>query len=138
MSSQAKTVTLSEEERRRLARIDDCGSDWREGRRARTLLLLDQGLSIDAAVAQQRIHRETVACHRDARLARSFQRLRDLPRSGAPRKLSETHKQALCAWAKKKYEWMTFKARTAVMLEADVGKILDGFGSGSDCRMTFC
>ena len=100
MSRQAKTVTLSEEERRRLARIDERGSDWRERRRARTVLLLAQGLSIDAVVAQQRIHRETVACHRDAWLARSFQGLRDLPRSGAPRKLSETHKRELCAWAK--------------------------------------
>ena len=94
-------MTLSEEERRRLARIDERGSDWRERRRARTVLLLAQGLSIDAVVAQQRIHRETVACHRDAWLARSFQGLRDLPRSGAPCKLSETHKQVLGAWAKK-------------------------------------
>jgi hypothetical protein len=62
MSRQAKSVTLSEEERRRLARIDERGSEWRERRRARTVLLLDQGLSIDAVVAQQRIHRETVAC----------------------------------------------------------------------------
>jgi hypothetical protein len=38
-------------------------------------------------------------------------------------------------WHKMKYEWMAFKTRTAVRLEADVGKILDGFGS--DCRMTF-
>ncbi len=35
-----------------------------------------------------------------------------------------------------KYEWMAFKTRTAESLEADVGKILDGFGS--DCRMIFC
>jgi hypothetical protein len=35
-----------------------------------------------------------------------------------------------------KYEWMAFKTRTAESLEADVGKILDGFGS--DYRMTFC
>jgi len=39
-------------------------------------------------------------------------------------------------WHKMKHEWMTFKNRTAEMLEADVGKILEGFGS--DCRMTFC
>nr|WP_246148788.1 transposase [Candidatus Accumulibacter phosphatis] len=39
-------------------------------------------------------------------------------------------------WHKMKYEWMAFKARTAERLQADVGKILDGFGS--DCRMTFC
>ena len=100
MSRPAKTLTLSAEERRRLAWIDERSSDWRERRRARTVLLLDRGRSLGAVVAQQRIHRQTVACHRDAWLARSFQGLRDLPRSGAPRKLSETHKQVRCAWAK--------------------------------------
>jgi len=39
-------------------------------------------------------------------------------------------------WHKMKYEWMAFKARTAERLQADVGKILESFGS--DCRMTFC
>jgi transposase len=39
-------------------------------------------------------------------------------------------------WHKMKYEWLDFKTRTAEKLEADVGKILDGFGS--HCRMTFC
>ena len=40
-----------------------------------------------------------MACHRDAWLVRGFAGLRDLPRSGAPRKLSETLRQVLCAWA---------------------------------------
>jgi hypothetical protein len=35
-----------------------------------------------------------------------------------------------------KSEWMAFKARSAATLEADVDKILAGFGS--DYRMTFC
>ena len=39
-------------------------------------------------------------------------------------------------WHKMKYEWMAFKARSAATLEADVDKILAGFGS--DYRMTFC
>ncbi|KFB67331.1 MAG: hypothetical protein CAPSK01_003249 [Candidatus Accumulibacter vicinus] len=39
-------------------------------------------------------------------------------------------------WHKMKYEWMAFKARSAATLEADVDKILVGFGS--DYRMTFC
>ncbi len=39
-------------------------------------------------------------------------------------------------WHKMKYEWMAFKARDAATLEADVERILDGFGS--DYRMTFC
>ena len=99
MSRKAKTLTLTAEERCQLTRIDERSSDWRERRRARTVLLLDKGLSIDAVATQQRIHKETVACHRDAWLVRGFAGLRDLPRSGAPRKLSETHRQVLCAWA---------------------------------------
>jgi hypothetical protein len=39
-------------------------------------------------------------------------------------------------WHKMKYEWMAFKARNIVTLEADVDQILNGFGS--DYRMTFC
>ncbi|HNC21141.1 IS630 family transposase [Accumulibacter sp.] len=39
-------------------------------------------------------------------------------------------------WHKMKYEWMAFKARNAPTLEANVDKILGGFGS--DYRMTFC
>jgi transposase len=100
MSRQAKTLSLSVEEREQLVRIDERGSDWRERRRARTVLLFDQGLSISAMVASQKIHRETVARHRDAWLARGFEGLRDRPRCGAPRKLAETHQEVLCAWAR--------------------------------------
>jgi transposase len=38
-------------------------------------------------------------------------------------------------WHKMKYEWMEFKARDAETLEADIDKILAGFGS--DYGMTF-
>ncbi|MEF8710872.1 MAG: helix-turn-helix domain-containing protein [Candidatus Accumulibacter propinquus] len=99
MSRKAKTLALTEEERRQQTQIKERGSDWRERRRARTVLLLDKGLSISAVVTEQKIHKETVACHRDASLLRGVAGLRDLPRSGAPRKLSETHQQVLCAWA---------------------------------------
>ena len=100
MSRKAKSLTLTEEERQQLRWIDERGSDWRERRRARTLLLLDKRLSIDAVATEQKIHRETVTEHRDAWLERGFAGLRDRPRSGAPRKLSEAHKEMLCAWAK--------------------------------------
>ncbi len=98
MSRKAKTLTLTAEQRRQLTQIDESGSDWRERRRARTVLLLGEGRSVARVAAEQSIHKETVACHRDAWLARSFEGLRDLPRSGAPRKLSETHRQLLCIW----------------------------------------
>ncbi|WP_353849922.1 helix-turn-helix domain-containing protein [Accumulibacter sp.] len=83
MSRKAKTPALTEEERRLLTQINERGSDWRERRRARTVLLLDKGLSISAVVTEQKIHKETVACHRDAWLLRGVAGLRDLPRSGA-------------------------------------------------------
>jgi transposase len=98
VSRKAKTLTLTAEQRRQLAQIDESGGDWRERRRARTVLLLAEGRSVAGVAAEQNIHKETVACHRDAWLARSFDGLRDLPRSGAPRKLSEAHRQLLCAW----------------------------------------
>ena len=52
MSRTAKTLALTEEERRQLTQIDERGSDWRERRRARTVLLLDKG-----AVDQRRSDR---------------------------------------------------------------------------------
>ena len=70
MSRKAKTLALTEEERCQLTQIVERGSDWRERRRARAVLLLDKGLSISAVVTEQMIHKETVACHRDAWLAR--------------------------------------------------------------------
>ena len=100
MSRRAKTLTLTAAEREHLTQVEERGSDWRERRRARTLLLLDKGGTLEGVAIQQKVHKETVANHRDAWLARGFKGLSDLPRSGAPRKLSETHQQLLCAWAK--------------------------------------
>ena len=99
MSRRAKTLTLTAQERQQLTQVEERGSDWRERRRARTVLLLAEGGSLDGVAKQQKLHKETVANHRDAWLARGFIGLRDLPRSGAPRKLSETYQQVLCAWA---------------------------------------
>ena len=39
-------------------------------------------------------------------------------------------------WHKMKYEWLAFKARDTLTLEADVDVILQGFGA--DYRFTFC
>ncbi len=100
MSRRAKTLTLTVAEREHLTQVEERGSDWRERRRARIVLLLDKGGTLEGVAIQQKVHKETVANHRDAWLARGFEGLSDLPRSGAPRKLSETHQQLLCAWAK--------------------------------------
>jgi hypothetical protein len=70
MSRRAKTLTLTAEERQHLMQVEERGSDWRERRRARTVLLLDEGRSLDGVAIQQKLHKETVANHRDAWLAR--------------------------------------------------------------------
>ena len=50
---------------------------------------------------QQKFHKEILSKHRYAWLARGIKRLCVFqPRCGAPRKLSETHQQLLCPWAK--------------------------------------
>ena len=66
LSRKARTLTLTDEERGQLKQIDERDRYWRERRRARTILLLDKGLSIDAAVFQQQIHDSQVSPRRVA------------------------------------------------------------------------
>ncbi|WP_353849941.1 helix-turn-helix domain-containing protein [Accumulibacter sp.] len=70
MSRRAQTLTLTAQERQQLTQVEERGSDWRERRRARTVLLLAEGGSLDGVAKQQKLHKETVANHRDAWLAR--------------------------------------------------------------------
>ena len=77
MSRRAKKFTLTAQERQQLTQVEERGSDWRERRRARTVLLLAEGGSLDGVAKQQKLHKETVANHRDAWLARGFIGLRD-------------------------------------------------------------
>lgn len=100
MSRKPRPLVLSESECQQLAHIAERGDDWRARQRSRTLLMLHSGKSINAVAAEQGINRDTVAVHRDTWLAKGIDGLTDAPRSGAPRKLSAEHAQAMCDWAR--------------------------------------
>ena len=60
MSRRAKKFTLTAQERQQLTQVEERGSDWRERRRARTVLLLAEGGSLDGVAKQQKLHKETI------------------------------------------------------------------------------
>lgn len=64
------------------------------------MLLLGTGLSVAEVSRRQDIAANTVTEQRNAWFKRSFEGLRDLPRSGAPRKLTAEQAQQLGQWAR--------------------------------------
>jgi transposase len=106
-----KALTLDEESRRRLKRIVERGTNWRERQRAQTLLLLGEGTFSEVVAQKLGIHVRTVGTTRSQWLERGWQSLADRPRSGAPRKLAPDHVQRLA-------EWATAEPLTAVALLA--------------------
>jgi transposase len=100
MSRKPRSFALCEAECQELAHIVERGGDWQARQRARTLLLLYSGKPINTVAAEQGLHRDTVAVHRDTWLAKGIAGLFDAPRSGAPRKLQVEHVPVLCDWAR--------------------------------------
>ena len=100
MAFKAKPVVLTEDDRKNLEWIDFRGVDWRERLRARTLLLLGSGLTVAEVSRKQGIAANTVTEQRSAWFERSFEGLKDLPRSGAPRKLTAEQTKQLGEWAR--------------------------------------
>ena len=100
MSRKPRAFALREADSQQLTHIVERGHDWRARQRARTLLLLHSGKPINTVAAEQGLHRDTVAVHRDAWLAKGIAGLSDAPRSGVPRKLPVEHVPALCDWAR--------------------------------------
>ena len=94
-----KVLILDEENRKRLKRVVDRGTNWRERQRAQTLLLLGEGMLSKNVAHQFGIHARTVGTTRSEWLASGMASLADRPRSGAPRKLKPEHVQRLLAWA---------------------------------------
>jgi transposase len=94
-----KLLILDEENRKRLKRVVDRGTNWRERQRAQTLLLLGEGMLSKNVAHQLGIHARTVGTTRSEWLASGMASLADRPRSGAPRKLKPEHVQRLLAWA---------------------------------------
>ena len=82
------SLQLTSDDRGRLQWIVLRAENWRERERAKTLILLDDGLSMAQVANEVGIHVRTVGFTRQDWLARRFESLVDKPRSGAPQKIS--------------------------------------------------
>lgn len=93
-------LKLDEASRTELERIVRRGENWRERERAQTLLLLDRGVFAEEVASKLGINVRTVGTTRSRWLESGLESLADLPRSGAPRKLTAEHVERLVGWAK--------------------------------------
>ena len=105
------TLSLLPEVRRRLQNIVDRGVDWRERERSKTLILLDDGLSMREVSELVEIDIRTVGLTRMDWLKRGFESLVDAPRSGAPKKITDEQLGKILEAAKQ--EPLTAKALLA-------------------------
>ena len=92
-------MSLSIKVRSALQVIVSRGQNWRERQRAQTLLYLDDGMSATDAAQLLGVHFGTVLRIRRNWFEARLDSLADLPRSGAPRKISEEQTQRLVALA---------------------------------------
>ena len=83
------TLSLLPEVRLRLQNIVDRGVDWRQRERLKTLILLDDGLSMREVSELVEIDIRTVGLTRMDWLKRGFESSVDAPRSGAPKKITD-------------------------------------------------
>jgi transposase len=74
------------------------GADWRERDRAETIRMLADGFSIKEIAVKQGYKPEAIRVRRRNWLKRGFSSLPDKPRSGAPTKLTDEHRQQLKMW----------------------------------------
>ena len=94
------TLSLSPENRIRLQNIIDRGADWRERERSKTLILLDDGLSMREVSEIVEIDIRTVGITRMDWLKRGFDALVDAPRTGAPKKITPEQLERILEVAK--------------------------------------
>jgi transposase len=95
-----KTLTLDEESRKSLEGVVRKGENWRERERAQTLLLLGQGEYAEDVAVKLGLNVRTVGTTRSRWLQSGLESLADLPRSGAPRKLTAEHVERIVGWAR--------------------------------------
>jgi transposase len=74
------------------------GANWHERERAETILLLASGKTVKEVAEQQGLCLEAVRIRRRNWLKFGLASLPDQPRSGAPRKLTDEHRQQLGQW----------------------------------------
>ena len=91
---------LSEEDRLALERVLKKSPDWRARERAKTVLLLGQGLLRREVAQRQEPNVGTVGQTWQRWRQDGMAGLSDKPRSGAPRKLGETEVKRLARWAR--------------------------------------
>lgn len=91
-------IQLTEIESDCLQMIIKKGSDWRERERAETVLLLATGRTVKEVAEQQNLCLEAVRIRRRKWLKLGLASLPDQPRSGAPCKLTDDHRQQLRQW----------------------------------------
>lgn len=82
-------MAIRVEDRLALEEVVARGRDWRCRERAKTLLLLDSGLSAGAVAAELKLNVRTVLTTRRNWLRDGLASLPDLARSGAPRKITD-------------------------------------------------
>jgi transposase len=105
------TLKISPADRISLQRIIDRGENWRERERSRSLVLLDDGLTMREVSDVIGIDIRTVGLTRMDWLTRGFASLTDSPRSGAPKKILPEQLEALLKFATE--EPLTAKALLA-------------------------
>lgn len=93
-------LKLDEASRMELELVVKRGENWRERERAQTLLMLDKGVFAEEVAHQLGLNVRTVGTTRSRWLESGLESLADLPRSGAPRKLTTQHVERLVGWAK--------------------------------------
>lgn len=102
MARRRLEVALDEADVQALRQVDKKSQDWRARERARTLLLLGQGKSLEEVAQSQDVTTRTVR-NTWARWCREgLDSLLDKPRCGAPRKLDEAALERLTQWANDK------------------------------------
>ncbi len=92
-------MALGLEDRTALEEVVARGSDWRCRERARTLLLLDSGLSAEAVAAELKLNVRTVLTTRRSWFRDRLASLPDRVRSGAPRKITDDDLSKIAAAA---------------------------------------
>jgi transposase len=93
-----KPIELLETDRELLQHLIKKGSDWRERERAETILMLAEGHTVKETAEKQGLTREAIRERRRKWLKTGFASLPDKPRSGAPNKLRDEHRDQLRSW----------------------------------------
>ena len=109
------TLKLSHQDRLSLQAIFHRGENWRERERAHTLILLDNGLSMNEVSEIVQINVRTVGSTRREWLAHGAASLPDALRPGAPRKITEAQRESILQAAR--CEPLTAKALLAKHVE---------------------